>query len=269
MPDPGPVRGATGTRTGDLVPETVYGSRKRLEWILSRITEADDILEVGCGTGHMICRPLARLGFRIHGIDLDGPSIEFGRGLLVAEGLDPEILSVRPLARWTPRPDVIVVSEVLEHLEDGELEPFLAELRTRLKPRGVLLVTVPNGYGWFEMEQFLWYRLGLGRLLFHGRVCHLIESTKSRYLGPEAVDPGEPSTLAASPHVQRFTMSSIRRLLERAGFDVEDARGSVAFSGPFSNLLFAGVGAFLRGNARWGDRTGRCAAGFFLACRAR
>lgn len=164
---------------------------------------------------------------------------------------------------------MVVASEVLEHLQDGELGPFLAGLRGRLKPRGVLLVTVPNGYGWFEMEQFLWYRLGIGWLLFHGRVCHLIESMKLRHLGPDSVDPGEPSTLAASPHVQRFTLPSIRRLLEKAGFDVEDARGSVAFSGPFCNLLFAGVGAFLRRNARWGDRTGRFAAGFFLACRAR
>jgi hypothetical protein len=63
-------------------------------------------------------------------------------------------------------------------------------------------------------------------------------------------------------------LSSIRRRLERAGFDVTEARGSVAFSGPFSNLLFAGVERVLEANGRWGDRLGRLAAGYFLACRA-
>lgn len=252
-----------------LVAETVYGSRKRLEWILAHVSRSDEVLEVGCGTGYMICRPLARAGYRIHGIDLDQCSIDFGKALLAAEGLDPDILSARSLADWPSHPDAIVASEVIEHLHDHELRPFLAEIRSRLKPGGALLVTVPNGYGWFEVEQFLWFSAGIGYLLFHGRVCHLIESTKSRWLGAEAINPGQPSTLAASPHVQRFTLSSIRRLLESEGFAVDEARGSVACSGPFTNLLFAGVAGFLRRNARWGDRLGRFASGYFLACRAR
>jgi len=42
--------------------------------------------------------------------------------------------------------------------------------------------------------------------------------------------------------------------LRHAGFDVEEALGSVAFSGPFSNLLFAGVEPLLSANGRWGER---------------
>jgi hypothetical protein len=95
-----------------------------------------------------------------------------------------------------------------------------------------------------------------------------VESTKARHLGPEAVDPGEPSTLASSPHIQRFTLSSITRLLGTAGFEIIDARGSVACSGPFINLFFAGFQGLLEANARWGDRLGGLASGYFLACRA-
>jgi hypothetical protein len=69
--------------------------------------------------------------------------------------------------------------------------------------------------------------------------------------------------------VQRFTLGSITRRLRDAGFEVTDARGSVAVSGPFSNLLFAGVELLLDANGRWGDRLGRLASGYFVSCRAR
>ena len=179
------------------------------------------------------------------------------------------MLAARPLDAVPDRPSVIVASEVLEHLHDDELGRLLCEIRGRLPRGGRLLVSVPNGYGWFELEHLLWWKLGIGVLLFRSGFCHLVEKTKTRRLGPEAIEAGPPSTLADSPHVQRFTLSSIRRRLERAGFDVTDARGSVAFSGPFSNLLFSGEGRVLEENGRLGERLGRLAAGFFLACRVR
>jgi SAM-dependent methyltransferase len=252
-----------------LVRETVYGSRKRLDWVLRHVTKDDDLLEIGCGTGYMLCRPLARLGYKVHGIDLDAKSIEQGQELLRAEGLYPGLLTCRPLSAVTARPSVVIVSEVLEHLHDEELNALLAEIRSRLDPGSRLLVTVPNGYGWFELEQFLWWRVGIGRLLFRSGVCHLVEKTKTRHLGKEAIDAGPPSTLSSSPHVQRFTMSAITRRLRAAGFEIEDARGSVALSGPFSNLLFAGLEPLLEANGRWGERLGRLASGYFVACRAR
>jgi SAM-dependent methyltransferase len=260
-----PDRGA-GVATA--IPENVYGSRKRLAFILRHLRPGDRVLEIGCGTGVMLCRPLARLGYDVRGIDLDTASIAFGQRVLAEEGLDPAILAVCPLSAFSMAVDVVIASEVLEHLQDQELGLLLAEVRQRLQPQGRFLVTVPNGYGWFELEQWLWYSLRLGPLLYHGRICNLIESTKARLLGSEAVDPGQPSTLANSPHVQRFTLRAIRRLLVGGGFEIVEARGSVAISGPFSNLLFAGIEPFLEANAHWGDRLGRLASGFFLACRA-
>jgi SAM-dependent methyltransferase len=252
-----------------LVRETVYGSRKRLTWVLRHATRSDELLEVGCGTGYMLCRPLARLGYRIAGIDLDRASIERGQELLRGEGLDPSILSCRPLGAVSSRPNVIIVSEVLEHLHDEELSSLLSDIRAHLDRGGRLLVTVPNGFGWFEMEQFVWWKLGIGSLLFRSGFCHLVEKTKIRRLGAEAVDPGPPSTLSSSPHVQRFTMASITRRLTDAGFEITDARGSVAVSGPFSNLFFAGLDPLLDANGRIGDRLGSLASGYFVSCRGR
>ena len=53
------------------------------------------------------------------------------------------------------------------------------------------------------------------------------------------------------------------------GFEVTDARDSVAVSGPVSNLLFAGLEPLLDANGRWGDRVGGLASGYFVSCRAR
>lgn len=264
---------ASGSAARGLDPrlgaENVYGSHKRLLWVLRHLTPADEILEVGCGTGYMLCRPLARLGYHVRGIDLDLKSIERGQQLLRDEGLDPTILSATPLSGVSHSPSAIILSEVLEHLRDEELRILLTEVRSRLRPEGTLLVTVPNGYGCFEVEDFLWRRLRIGNLLFRSGFCHLVESTKARYLGPEAIDPGQPSTLASSPHVQRFTLASISHRLQQAGFEIVDRRGSVVFAGPFSNLFFAGFDSLLAANARWGDRWGRFASGYFLACRKR
>jgi SAM-dependent methyltransferase len=252
-----------------LLRETVYGSRKRLAWVLRHVSREDHILEVGCGTGYMLCRPLAKLGYHVEGIDLDAASIERGQELLRAEGLDPGILACRPLAAAPGQPSVVIASEVLEHLQDSELVLLLGEVRSRLGRGGRLLVTVPNGYGWFELEQLLWWKLKIGQLLFRSGFCHLVEKTKTRWLGAEAIDAGPPSTLAGSPHVQRFTRRGITRRLRDAGFEIVDARGSVACSGPFSNLLFAGFEPLLRINGRLGDWLGPLAAGYFVACRAR
>jgi SAM-dependent methyltransferase len=267
MSDPAPLSDSLPALGADLVPENVYGSRKRLNWILRYVGPSDAILEVGCGTGHMLCRPLARLGYRVQGIDRDATSINYGKELLRAEGLDPQILSVGSLSALNANPSVIIASEVLEHLNDEELRGLLADVRARLRHHGTFLVTVPNGYGWFEIENFVWRKLRVGDLLFRLGFCHLVESTKARFLGPEAVDAGKPSTLADSPHVQRFTLLSITRLLRSSGFDVMNSCGSVAFCGPFSNLFFAGFQGFLDRNARWGDRLGPLASGYFLACR--
>ena len=165
-------------RDAGAIPENVYGSRKRIEWIRTHVGRSDVVLEVGCGTGYMICRPLARLGYHVHGIDIDAASVEHGQALLREEGLDPSILAARAAVRGRPRarrPDRVGGARAPAR---RELAGLLAEMRERLPPGGTLLVTVPNGYGWFELEQFLWWRAGLGRLLFRSGFCHFVEKNE-------------------------------------------------------------------------------------------
>ena len=124
-------------------------------------------------------------------------------------------------------------------------------------------MTVPNGYGLFELDSFLWFRLRLGLLFELVQVNNLIRRVKRRLCG-DYVDAAYLSTLDSSPRVQRFTFRSIQRTLERAGFEVKRARGSVLFSGPFSNLLFTGCGRVMRANAHLGRRLPRLSASFYV-----
>ena len=250
-----------------LIPENVYGHSKRLEWIVSCLEKDSIIIELGCGTGSMITIPLAAQGYRVTGIDLDNRSIEFGRDLLHRRGLPESILCRQDLQDLNWKADVLIASEVLEHLHHDQFDGILSTIKDKLADDGLLLVTVPNGYGWFEMESFLWFKTGLGWLLQGSRIAGTVEWIKSMLFRCGRGEPYPPSTLADSPHVQRFTYQSIQRLLAKHGFEVLSVTGSVWFAGPFSNLFFTGVGPVMKLNCLLGHWMPRFSAGFYVACR--
>jgi len=128
---------------------------KKLRFLVAAVDSVGpaplDILEVGCGSGN-ISRPLAWLGHRVLATDIDEASLEFMR----LQGV-PETLELR-LAGLTDLPagrrfHVIIASEVLEHVEDPARA--LTVFRGALLPGGLVLVTIPNGHGPWEVGQAL------------------------------------------------------------------------------------------------------------------
>ena len=138
------------------------------------------MLEVGCGTGYMITMPLLVAGYRVEGIDLDRESIDYGRVIAAGAGLDPGALSDRNLETINESFDVVILSEVLEHQTDRGVDHLLHLVFEHLRPGGKVLVTVPNGYGWFELESFVWYRLRVGRFLEITRLNLVLHYLKAR-----------------------------------------------------------------------------------------
>ncbi len=246
--------------------ENVYGSVKRLDWIRSQIQPGDRVVDLGCGTGFMITLPLLRDGVDVTGVDLDAGSVALGRRILTAAGEDPERLREQLLETVEGSFDVAIVSEVLEHQDEAQLDALLAAVRQKLSPGGRLLVTVPNGYGWFEFESALFYRLRIGELLRRLGLLRLAGALRHRLTGGY-VDAPYPSSLDGSPHIQRFTRRSIRRRLEGAGFAVNDVGGTAIFAGPFSQTLFTGVGPFMRANNALASRFPSAASGFLVSAR--
>jgi len=248
-----------------LLNENIYGHSKRLQWIVSHLNKGDTIVELGCGTGTMITLPLLKLGFQITGVDPDEKSISFGQALFRNEGVDPQILKAADITALKVVPNVLIASEVMEHLSDRDLPAVVNAICRVLRPGGKLLITVPNGYGWFELEKWLWFKCGLGYALEMTCVDMLYRKVKHHFLGAEPEN-FTPSTLSNSPHVQRFTFRSIQQLLLSYGFEVIDKVGSVLIAGPFSNLFFSGLRPVMNWNNTMGSKLPRLAAGFFIGC---
>jgi SAM-dependent methyltransferase len=265
----GRVNAPDDLSAGSTVPlprENIAGHVQRLKWFCEHLRRSDHTLELGCGTGYMITLPMCTWRYDVVGIDLDDGSVQMGRDLLARNGFDPDALQTADLRDLDETYDAIVASEVLEHMTDEDLRSVLAAIHERLRPGGLLLVTVPNGYGWFELEAALWFRTGVDRFYRRRRVNRIVSGVH-HVLTRGYVDAVFPSTVADSPHRQRFTYRSIRRLLASSGFEIEDTRGSVLIAGPFSQLLFTGVGPAMRINAALGRRLPWIAAGFYVAAR--
>src|SRR6185295_7767468 len=151
-----------GIRVGEFIfRETAYGVVKRLRFFVEHIERERArmglsrnecrILDVGCGTGTYVTIPLAEMGYTVVGVDTDQASIDRARenaALVGAKGLALHCGRVGDLHLGSFQ--VVICSEVLEHQPHPEC--LLRELRTMLVEKGLLLVTVPNGYGYYELE---------------------------------------------------------------------------------------------------------------------
>lgn len=249
-----------------LPAEDIYGHLGRVHWFCKHLSQSARIIEVGCGTGYQVTLPLRKWGYDIVGVDIDSRSIDYGRRLFESADVSPELLSAGDFRNASGDFDAVIISEVLEHLSDPEIDSLLKTAHTKLRAGGVLLVTVPNGHGWFEVESFLWKRLGIGALLTYSGVAYLLRRIKGLVVAGRPYTRIAP-TLSSTPHVQRFTYLSICRRIERTGFDVYEATGSVLACGPFSDMLLTGAESVMQWNRRLGARFPTIAAGFYLAAR--
>lgn len=247
--------------------ENIYGHRKRFDWfvgMLARHRPGDPrgtrVLDIGCGTGVMVTIPLGSRGYDITGIDDHRESIEraqkinpFSNVKFICGGME----------KLRGKYDVIILSEVLEHIPDHT--GFIASLSPLLAEGGIILCSVPNGYGWFEFEQFLWDRLKIGVVLEKLGLVDAIFRFKKKLLGIpyESV----PSTLSSSPHVQRFTLCGLRRDFENMGFTVVEREGSTLVSGKFSNLLLTGLSLPMKLNNALGSMLPGAACGFYFVLK--
>lgn len=216
----------------DQSQECTYGLVKRLRFVEEFITEQGpkSVLDIGCGTGNNLTVPLARRfpEVRFVGADADPTSIEFARTHNAAANL--EFRLTEELAA-DERFDLIIASEVIEHVE--EPKRFLEFLNGRLAPGGRIVLTLPNGYGPFEFGSFVQTVLDLAGLLrILQRIKHALVGRRASpsdaggadaAAGDAAAAAGH-DTLALSPHLNYFSFSTIRRLIESAALRVERYR---------------------------------------------
>lgn len=100
------------------------------------------ILDVGCGGG-LLSEPLARLGAEVTGLDASAELIAVAQTHAKAQGVDVHYQAglIEELAE-SAKFDVIVASEVLEHVADPAF--FLSEAASHLRQGGVFVATTLN-----------------------------------------------------------------------------------------------------------------------------
>lgn len=229
--------------------EDPYGLKKRLDFASALLASRSParVLEIGCGTGALLLQPLAERfpAWQFLGIDSDRSSIEFAASRFASSNL---VFAVDGATAVPAAYDVVIASEVLEHVS-RPLE-FLSYVRSRLSPGGCVLLTVPNGYGLFELAstlQIVLDRFGLSEQLVALKRC-LMGASSSHPVVVLA-----PMTLAASPHVNFFSAREIRRLFAAAGFTVLGASNRTWLCGFLLDLLISRLG-LAEWNARVADR---------------
>jgi len=101
------------------------------------------ILDIGCGGG-LVSERMAALGYPVTGVDLSAGSIETARRHAAVQGVPVEYVvgSAFDLPRADGSVDLVVVSDVLEHLHD--LPAATAEIARVLRPGGVVVFDTIN-----------------------------------------------------------------------------------------------------------------------------
>lgn len=222
--------------------ETIYGDRARFRFFVRHLepllqqNKVVRLVDLGCGTGEGTVFPLSAYFGRqieITGVDSDAPSIAYASDKAKILNSTARFLSmpaekvVSELGQgcW----DAVIASEILEHCPTPY--PVMTAAHKLLKPGGLLLVTVPNGYGRFETEHFFWCLLGLE----HGRQA-LRRCLRSEVAAPVA----SPQTLnATNTHVAFYTADEIRQIFEFSGFHVIERQNRSWLCGPFSEIDFS------------------------------
>ena len=196
----------------ETLAETAYGFRKRLNFVTQWVAaaQASCVLDMGCGSGLFLTVPLAERFPDIHfvGVDIDDATIRSAQSNNTQPNVEYLLLDKLDVARHF---DVVVASEVLEHVEDPL--QLMLDMRRRLVPGGTLVLTIPNGYGPFETATFFEVLLRLAG------GYELLRKVKRRLTGTRpAMRDDLRDSLAVSPHLNFFSLPMIRRLAAATGF---------------------------------------------------
>jgi 2-polyprenyl-3-methyl-5-hydroxy-6-metoxy-1,4-benzoquinol methylase len=129
------------------LPKTANIIRQRNECVLivARQRQAKTALDVGCGTGELVC-DLGRLGYHAVGVDFAPEMIALAREKAANEKVDAEftVASVFDYRAAPASVDLIAANGFIEYITPEQLKQFLALAGTWLAPGGVLVVGSRN-----------------------------------------------------------------------------------------------------------------------------
>jgi 2-polyprenyl-6-hydroxyphenyl methylase/3-demethylubiquinone-9 3-methyltransferase len=140
--------------------------RRHIDQHIWRLADGSSCLDIGCGEG-ILSRYVATHGFRVTGYDQAERMIALARSRAQSEGLADRLQYLCCSWPLQPRTEeapagLILCSSVLEYV--ACLEPVIASFAAALKPRGTLLVSLPNRTSLYRLFE----RMFKGTFLFEG-----------------------------------------------------------------------------------------------------
>jgi 2-polyprenyl-6-hydroxyphenyl methylase/3-demethylubiquinone-9 3-methyltransferase len=101
------------------------------------------LLDIGCGGG-LLCEPMARLGFKVTGIDAGERNIQVAKHHAELMAIDIDYRTATP-EQIKETYDVVLSMEVIEHVPDPQI--FITACAERLKPGGAFCGATLNRTG--------------------------------------------------------------------------------------------------------------------------
>jgi SAM-dependent methyltransferase len=241
----------------------MHGHQKKVRFILDRLhalaarrsASPDEIrvLDLGCGNGELVSRPVAQAGFHLLGIDAHGPSVEWARTHVGSPNARFEVGDVATFGAEAVYAAVIL-SDILEHVEDPRA--VLARARDALADDGIILVSIPNGYGPFEIEQWL-VRVGVLRPLvaMTRRGFAFGARLRRRIKGLPWPPPDSPHAAynAESGHVQHFSRKRFARLVSSCGLVMQTQSNGAFAGGDLTYFVFYAAPRLASWSLRFAD----------------
>jgi 2-polyprenyl-3-methyl-5-hydroxy-6-metoxy-1,4-benzoquinol methylase len=235
--------------------ENLWGYKKRLRFFIKemrrhagKLGRPVRILDVGCGNGSFVALPLAEEGFEVVGVDSDAKSIEKANLLNPFDHVRFHPLRSPSDLETLGKFDVVICSEVLEHLENPAA--MLKNINAVTADDALIIVTTPNGYGPFEVENYV---------LRKTRLMEFLVFCKRMLLGPSAPAAvpmpgmGTATENNESPHIQFFRYGRLVKIFASTGLEVSKLKKSTFLGGSLSNKLLQRWQGALILNARLAD----------------
>lgn len=203
------------------------GGMKRVNFVLSEISDfvkqhdlnpSDiSIIDVGCGNGSMTL-PVGLQAYNILGIDLDESSINEAQRKNNLSNVKFSFCDIKSIGE---KYDIVLCTQVLEHLEQPM--QLLKDMNALLKQDGLMIITIPNGFGLSEI---------MGRVSkVVKKIILMLTNIKKEH--------NSLTTCNNSPHIQFFTKRSFKHLAETSGLKVvKEGNHTFILSGLPFNLIW-------------------------------
>ena len=155
----------------------------RLEYVLSQFKDYKvknlDILDIGCGGG-LVSEPLCKLGGNVTGIDFSENNIDICKFRAEKNNLKIKyICNDIEKINLKKKYDLIIMFEVLEHLEDWR--KFLIKIKRNLKTNGKIIISTINRN---SLSKFLTIYLGENVLNWIPKGTH----DYNKFIKPEEIN---------------------------------------------------------------------------------